>query len=258
MKSWISVVKKGIQDRKFVANFFTEYKDITFYLGLFLSLSDILNLSLSCKQINVLLCSDQFWRQRYLQDFGICKAKSNLKQAYIKYIRHNMTSYIYVVGVTSIYHVDTMCRLCPTHDIYFTFDRKKAMVEAKRMEENISKFYEHGCKVCNPEDANHYVRVNALNISCDKMFFTPTSNLYFPIKDQSIDSDTEDPIMLYWMMCGVDDKIKFENFKKDNTKPRQLLFGQGKNISIQYASGNCQWYEIIKWEESMNQEKLFG
>ncbi len=204
MESWVSIVKKGIQDRKFVTEFFTKYKDITFYLGI--SLSDILNLSLSCKKINVLLCSDQFWGQRYLQDFGKYKEKFNLKQAYNKYIRHNMKSYIYVVGVTSNYRFETQSTLCPIHNIYFTFDRKKAIDEAKKMKENIPKFYEHGCKACyptyNPEYGDHYAGVNVMkwDFSC---------KMYLPIED----SDTEDQSSIYdQIRYGMESYTNFINF----------------------------------------------
>nr|QBK86321.1 MAG: F-box family protein [Marseillevirus LCMAC102] len=65
--------------------------DIICCLGLGLPLADLLNLSLVCKKINLVLCSDHFWGQKHLQDFGNYTEKTNLKQVYIDKLKNDNT-----------------------------------------------------------------------------------------------------------------------------------------------------------------------
>ncbi len=68
------------------------YRDIISQIGLYLSLSDLFNTSLTCKKFHSALCNNKtFWKSRYLQDFGSKKEKDiDWKKKYHKEFRCNV------------------------------------------------------------------------------------------------------------------------------------------------------------------------
>nr|QBK86534.1 MAG: F-box and regulator of chromosome condensation repeat protein [Marseillevirus LCMAC102] len=72
------------------------YRDIISQIGLYLSLSDLLNTSLTCKKFHSALCNNKtFWKSRYLQDFGGKKEKDiDWKKKYCK----NFSCNVWIFG----------------------------------------------------------------------------------------------------------------------------------------------------------------
>lgn len=59
------------------------HKDIVLELGLNLDIRDVINLSVSCKRLNDILCNNQnFWKCRYYREFGDVLYAPNYKKLY--------------------------------------------------------------------------------------------------------------------------------------------------------------------------------